>query len=402
MEIIDPAPDVHVDTAEYTRLLGFPRGHVLDGRALELVEWAREWYATHGRPWIYARQCHGLGIEGGAVVIDGVTFRSDRLGGTLDRAGAHSAVLVAVSAGPEIELQAHQAWREEKPDEYFFLEMYGSAVVEQLTTVAGARLCAWADQQSMAVLPHYSPGYPAWDISDQPALHALVGAGGLPGSLDVLESGMLRPKKSLLGVFGVTAHTERVGRLADLVPCQQCSFGGCQYRRAPYGRAAIGAVAAPASAAASEAYRLSPKALRRWADERLSLTATDDGGVEALFRYDGTTCSNMGRSMTFLYRVTLGPRRDGYPIRDQACAPAPGDEGHRAMCEFLRDGDGLMHAIAHDQPLHGRPLDAVFSWPRPAIGPGCYCEPEARRHKWGLVLETIHYALSRPSNAIPV
>jgi hypothetical protein len=24
---------------------------------------------------------------------------------------------------------------------------------------------------------------------------------------------------------------------------------------------------------------------------------------------------------------------------------------------------------------------------------GCYCEPNSRKHKWGLVLETIHYAL---------
>jgi hypothetical protein len=29
---------------------------------------------------------------------------------------------------------------------------------------------------------------------------------------------------------------------------------------------------------------------------------------------------------------------------------------------------------------------------------GCYCEPESRLHKWGLVLETIHYALARTGN----
>ena len=25
---------------------------------------------------------------------------------------------------------------------------------------------------------------------------------------------------------------------------------------------------------------------------------------------------------------------------------------------------------------------------------GCYCEPASRKHKWGLVLETIHFALA--------
>jgi len=34
---------------------------------------------------------------------------------------------------------------------------------------------------------------------------------------------------------------------------------------------------------------------------------------------------------------------------------------------------------------------------RPASPAGCYCEPASRQHKWGLVLETIHYALDRSS-----
>ncbi len=53
--------------------------------------------------------------------------------------------------------------------------MFGSAVVEHLTTTAGARLCAWADGERMAVLPHYSPGYPEWDIAEQPRLFSLRG-----------------------------------------------------------------------------------------------------------------------------------------------------------------------------------------------------------------------------------
>ena len=37
----------------------------------------------------------------------------------------------------------------------------------------------------------------------------------------------------------------------------------------------------------------------------------NDGTVDALFRYEGTTCSNMGRAIRFHYHVTLGPRDDG-------------------------------------------------------------------------------------------
>ena len=399
MEIFDAAPRVDVDPIEYTRLLGFPRGHVLDGRVLELAAWAREWYAANGRPWVYARASGDLAIAGDVVRLDGVPFRSPRLRRTLERAGAHAAMLVAVSAGPEIEQQAHHAWLQERPDEYFFLEMYGSAVVEHLTTMTGARLCSWADGESMAVLPHYSPGYPDWDISEQQALHALIGAEALPGALEVFESGMLRPKKSLLAVFGLTRCVDRVRRLTDLVPCEQCSFAGCQFRRVPYGRAAARAGGARRADAAppSPAYATSTKALKRWADERLTLRTGGDGTVDALFRYEGTTCSNMGRRLAFDYRVVLGPRGDGFPIRSQSCTPASGEDGHQSMCGYLRDGDVLIEAIAREAPLVGRPLDEVLSWPRPAIGPGCYCEADARLHKWGLVLETIHFALMNRS-----
>jgi hypothetical protein len=388
IEIHDTSPHVDVQPAEYTRLLGYPRGWTLDGRAQELGEWAREWYARHGHPWTYARGVDAIRFHDDAVVIDGVRFNSSRLRTTLVDAGADRAFLVAVSAGPELEEEAQVRWRDGKPDEYFFLEVFGSAVVEHLVTMTGARLCAWADAGHAAVLPHYSPGYPEWTIEEQSRLLDLIRA-ARPGAvpLDVLESGMLRPKKSLLAVFGVTSHVDRVQRLTALSPCENCSFVPCQYRRAPYRRSGQ-----PAG------YIVNEKALRRWSQERLTIETRDDGRIAARFVYDGTTCTNMGRPLQFHYHVTLGRREDGYPILEQSCAPAPGDDGHTAMCRYISDRDPLMAAIAQERPLHGRPLDDVVRWTRPVSPAGCYCEPESRQHKWGLVLETIHYALTR---AIP-
>ena len=37
----------------------------------------------------------------------------------------------------------------------------------------------------------------------------------------------------------------------------------------------------------------------------------------------------------------------------------------------------------------------VIGWHRPVSAAGCYCDEASRVHKWGLVLETIHYALAR-------
>jgi hypothetical protein len=224
-----------------------------------------------------------------------------------------------------------------------------------------------------------------------------------------MESGMLRPKKSLLAVFGLTRHLDRVRRLTDLVPCENCSFGSCQYRRVPYIRAAEyskSEISPSADNAAAEeeaeptplletsaTYVTNAKALRRWVDERLTLRINDDGTVDAQFRYEGTTCSNTGRALFFDYTVKLGPKSEGYPIREQQCAPAPGDEGHKFMCRYMNNAEHLMVAIDREKPLLGQRLNDVLTWQRPVVAAGCYCEPGSRKHKWGLALETIHFAL---------
>lgn len=412
IELVDTFPDTNVQTAEYKRLLGFPRDRVLEDRSRELAEWARDWYANHGKPWVYARQISSLDITNGSIHIDGATFTSKRLQNTLVQAQADSAILVAVSAGAEIEAAARQAWLEEKPDDYFFLEIFGSAVVEHLTTMIGGRLCGWAETRQMSVLPHYSPGYPEWDIAEQGRLLSLIKNSAkhpLPGPLDVLDSGMLNPKKSLLAVFGLTHQTENIRSLRELVPCENCSYSPCAYRRAAYIRSPEFARREPLGKANGNGvvesdlvqiglernakYAVNAKALKRWGDERLKLDIKPDGSVEAFFKYEGTTCSNMGRSFMFHYHVKLGPREQGYPIREQLCQPAPGDEGHTHMCRYMNNAEHLMVAIDREKPMLGSRLNDVLAWQRPLNGAGCYCEPASRKHKWGLVLETIHYAL---------
>jgi hypothetical protein len=410
IELIDTLPEIHVQPAEYKRLLGLPADYVMTGRVSELAEYARAWYAKHGRPWLYARSCERVEILGDTVSIDGAAFHAVPLRTMFEVAGADGAVVAAVSAGPELEREALAMWKAEKPDEYFFLEMYGSAVVEHLIAHTGARLCAWAEAHHLAVLPHYSPGYPEWDIAEQYPLMSLLSGPRtplLPSAIEVLESGMLRPKKSLLAVFGLTKNMELARPLTGVAMCENCSYLSCQYRRAPYQRAtewsAAGARAdfgygdMPSAAMPSRStnanYSVNTKALQRWADERLKLIRREDGTIEARFRYDGTTCTNLGRPLAYDYRVVLGPREEGYRIREQSCGPAPGDTGHTYMCRYMNNAEHLMVAIDRETPLVGQPLDEVLTWQRPADMAGCYCEPASRKHKWGLVLETIRFAL---------
>jgi hypothetical protein len=402
-ELLDAHPAVNVKEEEYRRLLGYPLGHVPGDRAGELAKGARIYYSGHGNPWLYLREVELFAADR-VLRLDGVEFHSQHLLDYLRHAGAVRAVLVAVSAGRSCEEQARRLWEEFKPDEYFFLEAFGSAVVEHLVASVNARVCALAEGEGLMALPHCSPGYTGWDISDQNKLFELIASGmgkPFPEAFEVLSSGMLKPKKSLLAVVGLVPRASQAPGTPHLVPCESCSYSPCQYRRAPYRYAppTRGAYRAPAREAAKTAraanYTVNARALKKWAQERVSLEFGKDGAVEARFRFDGTTCSNLGQPLAFDYRVALRPSVEGYTIVRSDCRPAPGDEGHKAMCAYLSDGEALMREIENEKPMLGLPLDEVLNWERAAVPSGCYCSADSREHKWGLALEVIHYALAQ-------
>lgn len=401
-ELIDKQPDCGVQESEYKRLLGFPAHHALEGRSRELADQARTWYAKNGRPWIYGRELDGVKLPVDGLQLDGTAFSSRQLHDNFKEARVERVLLTAVSAGPECEEEAAELWRAGKPDEYFFLEMYGSAVVEHLITLASGRICAWADGQGMVALPHYSPGYSGWDVAEQGALWKLIRQarnGDFPGELDVLDTGMLRPKKSLLAIFGLSRELDKVRSRTRLVPCENCSLPGCRYRRAPYQYSPpqvedTRVLQSPAPGLARDArYRIHFKALKKWAEQRLEIKSSPDGSVEAIFHFEGTTCSNLGHPILIDYEVMLGPAHHGYKILEMSCHPAAADTGNTLQCSYIQDAVGLMSSIDSEKPLLGQPLNDILSWDRPFAPSGCLCYADRRAHKWGLVLEVIHYAL---------
>lgn len=387
---------VDVPRAEYYRLLGYPPGHTPDDRVHAGIIATTTWYATLGAPWIYLREAT-LELGSGLLRLDGVPFHSPKLHAHLATAGASRVMLAAVGAGAAISDHAAALWTEGKPDEYFFAEVYGSAVVEHLVASLHGRICDLAGPDGLMAIPHYSPGYAGWDVAEQNRLFDLINHGRRqpwPEPLEVLSSGMVRPKKTLLGVFGLVPRTPAALANPALTPCERCAFEPCAYRRAPYVHADV-ALAEPRPLSARPAYTVARKALGKWAEQRLRLTPQADGGIVATFRFEGSTCSNLGRPFAFDYAVQLAPAGDGHRILAASCTPAPGDTGHTQQCAYLRDPAITLERIAEPPPLLGQPLDAILHWKRETRQSGCYCDATSRAHKWGLALETIHFALSQ-------
>lgn len=157
---------------EYARLLGYPAGKSLEGDVLARAEQAIDWYHRHGHPRVVTRV---VGSE----------------------------TLAAITAGREVEEEVARLWAADRVDEAYFLDRLAAAVVEHLALSLGT--------------PR-SPGHKGFPLSEQSKLYDLLE----PRGIELLPSGMLNPKNSLLATYGPED--------ARATPCSQCDFR-CSFRR---------------------------------------------------------------------------------------------------------------------------------------------------------------------------
>jgi hypothetical protein len=196
-----------VASAEYARLVELPLERLGEDRFAELDRATRAWYAAHGSPWVRFR------------IVEAARLTPPAVARRLARSHSSQVALVAVTAGAEIGEAAAARW-ETRPEEAWFLDRFGAAVVEHL--LARVRTALGAD-----LPPFHAPGYAGWDLAGLAGLLRLVQAdSGGPGPLAVTEGGMLTPCHALVGAQSLGHATKE-----DLVACDTCGLDPCTYRR---------------------------------------------------------------------------------------------------------------------------------------------------------------------------
>ncbi len=104
------------------------------------------------------------------------------------------------------------------------LDAIGSTAVEYAADTLNQYVHAAAYRQNYRLITRFSPGYGDWDLSIQ---HDLVeAAGGLAIGIQVTESELLIPRKSVSGVIGwIPAGT--VQEKVQTSPCLICKVHNC-------------------------------------------------------------------------------------------------------------------------------------------------------------------------------
>lgn len=193
-----------VSDEAFKRYLRFPVKRPLEGPMAERAAWARDWYQQNGRPWIVQIPVEVTVVENKHLLVAGQAMGDPRVARLFHR--IREGRLVAASAGAEAEAEALRLWQRDEPDSYYFLDAFAAAVANQLLVDTRSQLQEQTTDGFWT--PHRCPGYGAWDIVDNLDLFAILQSRTeLPGPLQVLNSGMLKPTKSLIGILGQVPAT---------------------------------------------------------------------------------------------------------------------------------------------------------------------------------------------------
>lgn len=396
---------VAVPPALLKKHLGMPAQAEIDPELAGALDAATQWCRAYARPWCMHRTFAITRIESGdtgedavaprngsprgrAHLDNGQAFTSDLIARGLALAGACGIAVMIASTGPEIDAEIERRWREGKPDEAMCLHACAVAAIEHIRALQVRHLARQAEANNQVMVPRYSPGYKGWALSDQQALMRSLrdGGGTMPGPIELTDLHQLVPTRSTTGIvaFAPSASAHRItdSFWADLLgPRKAPTANGASAKQQPAG---------------PNDYRIAPKALKKWADQRLRIVRRGDGRLTAHFRYDGSTCSNMGVPLAFDFQVELSPLSAGGWLVDSLRAqPSADRDGFKSMCSYLAKPELFMHRLDQLRPLLGRPLQDVLDWPYPVSPSGCLCSRANQFHKWLLALRTIHYALEQ-------
>lgn len=172
------------------------------------------------KPRILYRICSGQILSPLHIEVGGVNFRPGKII-TDSLAGAESFCLFVATAGLEFE-EFRRAYKEAGDCvREFIADSVGSVVAEACVVKIEQRLDK--ELQTPHTFP-YSPGYCGWKVSEQQLLFGMLPEH--PCGIELTESSLMYPIKSISGVMGIGSQIER-----KPYGCTICRNTSCYKRR---------------------------------------------------------------------------------------------------------------------------------------------------------------------------
>ena len=215
---------IKIDHAHYVRRLGYPLDYDVPDYIKETMDWAENWYAENGNPWldIYPLQ---VVTDEEQLILNKEEITCEKLRKRFVKHQVKEGFLVAATAGNMVDEIEKTLWKEDAPDKAFFINAYAASVTEAIISFSVVYLTEWANKKNKTTIARYSPGYAGWELTEQFKLMGIIKKERVTTPLSINESAILSPLKSQLSVVGIRLG-ENKEKTVD-IECMQCNFMDC-------------------------------------------------------------------------------------------------------------------------------------------------------------------------------
>lgn len=218
--------DFDLDFAE--RLLGRKVGKGLSRRTIKTISRQKERLSELIRPKITWKNFALASAEQEGVVLkNGAHFKSRKMGKILSDAAWVVGFMGTI--GGKIDGEIDNLIKKGAVSGGYVADALGSAAVEGLVERFHYRVAREAAKQNKTVGLRFSPGYCDWPVTEQMKLFPLLDHESVGVKLE--KSCLMRPRKSISGVFGVFESEDVHFEIKKHNPCRTCGKKDCIARR---------------------------------------------------------------------------------------------------------------------------------------------------------------------------
>lgn len=212
-----------IEIEKLAKLLGGRKEKRLPESISRKVRAARRKLNRLIKPSLHYRIVKPSVMDNGVVQLDEtVKVTSAKLAKTLKN--AEKIVCFVGTIGTEVENEINRLLRKQKLADAYILDAMASVAVENMIDRFQDLMENRFSAEERTVTLRFSPGYCDWPVTQQKKLFNIFD----PKQLDVelLDSCLMKPKKSVSGVFGITPQESE-----SYNPCRNCPTRSCDCRR---------------------------------------------------------------------------------------------------------------------------------------------------------------------------
>ena len=212
-----------IENDELAKLLGGQKKKSLPKSIRKKVTTARQKLKKLIKPSLHYRIVKPSVLDDDVVQLDEtVEFTSTQLAKTLKN--AEEIVCFVGTIGTGVEDEVNRLLNKQKLADAYILDAMASVAVENMIDRFQDLMENRFSDEDRTVTLRFSPGYCDWPVTQQKELFDIFNPKQL--NVELLDSCLMKPRKSVSGVFGITPQESE-----SYNPCRDCPTRRCESRR---------------------------------------------------------------------------------------------------------------------------------------------------------------------------